>query len=39
MLVALSLGFALVYLAGFAYSAPAHNAAHDSRHTLGFPCH
>jgi cobalt transporter subunit CbtB len=38
-LLAFALGSALVYLAGFAYSAPVHNAAHDTRHSLGFPCH
>ncbi len=38
-LVALTLGFGLVYLAGFAYSDTAHDAAHDARHSLSFPCH
>jgi cobalt transporter subunit CbtB len=37
--VALTLGFGLVYLAGFAYSEQAHDAAHDTRHALSFPCH
>jgi cobalt transporter subunit CbtB len=38
-MIAFSLGFALVYLAGFAYPETAHNAAHDTRHALSFPCH
>lgn len=37
--IAFSLGLALVYLAGFAYPVTAHNAAHDTRHALSFPCH
>ena len=32
-------GLAFVYLSGFANSAVLHNAAHDSRHALVFPCH
>ncbi|MBA5776444.1 CbtB-domain containing protein [Stappia sp. F7233] len=32
-------GAFLVYGAGFAHSNVLHNAAHDSRHALGFPCH
>ena len=37
--VALVLGFGLVWLAGFAYPESAHDAAHDTRHALSFPCH
>jgi cobalt transporter subunit CbtB len=37
--VALFLGFGLVYLAGFASPESVHDAAHDSRHALSFPCH
>ena len=33
------LGAGLVFLTGFAPSATLHNAAHDSRHTMSFPCH
>ncbi|MFC4271698.1 CbtB-domain containing protein [Sneathiella chungangensis] len=33
------LGAGLVFLTGFAPSTTLHNAAHDSRHTLSFPCH
>ncbi len=38
-LVAFSLGALLVFFSGFAYSETVHNAAHDTRHTLSFPCH
>jgi cobalt transporter subunit CbtB len=37
--VALVLGLGLVYGAGFANSDSVHDAAHDSRHALSFPCH
>jgi len=37
--VALFLGLGLVYVAGFSTASVAHNAAHDSRHAQGFPCH
>lgn len=33
------LGVALVFIAGFAHPQALHNAAHDSRHSLSFPCH
>lgn len=33
------LGLVMVYAAGFATSAVAHNAAHDGRHSHAFPCH
>lgn len=33
------IGAALIFTAGFANSATMHNAAHDSRHSIGFPCH
>ncbi len=32
-------GAALVYTVGFSHSTTLHNAAHDSRHALAFPCH
>ncbi len=38
-LVTFTLGAGLVFLAGFAYPSAAHNAAHDTRHALSFPCH
>ncbi len=37
--VALFLGVGLVYLVGFSHSDTAHDAAHDTRHSLSFPCH
>ncbi len=33
------LGAFLVFGVGFAHSQLLHNAAHDSRHSLAFPCH
>jgi len=36
---ALVFGLGLVLTLGFAHSATLHNAAHDSRHAMGFPCH
>ena len=32
-------GASLVYAVGFAHSDALHNAAHDTRHSLAFPCH
>lgn len=32
-------GIGLVWAAGFANAETLHNAAHDSRHSLVFPCH
>lgn len=32
-------GLSLVWLSGFANADALHNAAHDSRHSLVFPCH
>ena len=36
---AFALGAGLVFLVGFAQSAALHDAAHDTRHTMAFPCH
>jgi cobalt transporter subunit CbtB len=36
---ALLMGFSLVYFAGFSHIEAIHNAAHDTRHSAGFPCH
>ncbi|WP_298720307.1 CbtB domain-containing protein [uncultured Ferrovibrio sp.] len=33
------LGVFLVWGAGFSPIAAVHNAAHDARHSNGFPCH
>ncbi|AOO80634.1 cobalt transporter subunit CbtB [Bosea sp. OK403] len=38
-LAALLLGSVLIFTVGFAHSSSVHNAAHDTRHTLAFPCH
>lgn len=32
-------GIGLVYVSGFANADALHNGAHDSRHSLVFPCH
>ncbi len=36
---AVLLGMVMLYGAGFAQTAEVHNAAHDARHSVGFPCH
>ncbi len=36
---AFALGVAFLALTGFAQSDILHNAAHDTRHALAFPCH
>ncbi|MBI1209719.1 MAG: cobalt transporter [Azospirillum sp.] len=33
------LGAFLIWGVGFSHIAVAHNAAHDTRHSNGFPCH
>ena len=33
------LGASTLFLAGFAHSQTLHDAAHDVRHSTGFPCH
>jgi cobalt transporter subunit CbtB len=38
-LAAILLGAVLIAGAGFAGPDALHNAAHDSRHTISFPCH
>lgn len=38
-LLAVSLGLVLLYASAFAQTAALHNAAHDGRHSAGFPCH
>ena len=38
-LVALVFGFAVLFIVGFMPVEAAHNAAHDARHALAFPCH
>lgn len=36
---AVILGLCLMWAADFSNIAVFHNGAHDSRHSLGFPCH
>ncbi len=38
-LLTAALGIAMVYVAGFAGSHSIHEAAHDARHSMNFPCH
>ncbi len=33
------LGCTILFVAGFAQSGTLHDAAHDLRHSTGFPCH
>lgn len=35
----LAFGLAVILAVGFLPMSAAHNAAHDTRHTLAFPCH
>ncbi len=37
--VCLFVGASLVFLVGLSQISAAHNAAHDTRHSIGFPCH
>ncbi|WP_323795892.1 CbtB domain-containing protein [Nisaea sp.] len=36
---ALLAGLGIVYLTGFANATALHNTAHDTRHSMAFPCH
>ena len=38
-LAVLLFGFVVVYAVAFSSLPRAHNAAHDTRHASGFPCH
>jgi|GEM_PF-782094 len=33
------IGLFIVYGVGFSHIMPVHNAAHDARHSVTFPCH
>ncbi|MFI5103880.1 MAG: CbtB domain-containing protein [Terriglobales bacterium] len=35
----LLIGLVVLYAVGFSSMPRAHNAAHDTRHASGFPCH
>jgi len=39
IIAAAALGAFLVFGAGLAQSSALHDAAHDTRHSIGFPCH
>jgi len=36
---AVAAGVFLIFFAGFAQATVFHDSAHDTRHTLAFPCH
>ena len=38
-LAAVALGITLLYVVGFAGPHTLHEAAHDARHSMNFPCH
>jgi cobalt transporter subunit CbtB len=38
-LTAMFFGTFIVFGVGFAQDGRLHNAAHDTRHAIGFPCH
>jgi len=38
-LLAILLGLLIVGVSGFSHLDVIHNAAHDTRHSNGFPCH
>jgi cobalt transporter subunit CbtB len=37
--VCLFIGASAIFTVGLSHIAVAHNAAHDTRHSIGFPCH
>lgn len=39
LVTAFLLGLVILYGAGFVQASAVHNAAHDMRHSQGFPCH
>ena len=39
LISAFLLGAIVLYAAGFVNTTAVHNAAHDTRHSQGFPCH
>lgn len=39
ILGALMLGLGLLFLSGYAQATILHDAAHDQRHAMAFPCH
>jgi len=39
IMAAALVGVTLIYFTGFAQASVYHDSAHDTRHTLAFPCH
>ena len=39
LFAAAALGIVILFAVGFAPMDMTHNAAHDTRHTVAFPCH
>ena len=39
LLLAALLGFVIIGVVGFAHMDVVHNAGHDYRHSMAFPCH
>jgi len=39
VVLAALLGTLIVFMTGFSHIEAVHNAAHDTRHSHGFPCH
>ncbi len=39
LVAAFALGATILFAAAFTQSSVVHNAAHDMRHSQGFPCH
>jgi cobalt transporter subunit CbtB len=39
IVAALILGLGLIFVAGLSQAAVLHDAAHDTRHAIAFPCH
>ncbi|MFT3672250.1 CbtB domain-containing protein [Aestuariivirga sp.] len=38
-LISLLIGVSMVFAVGLSHISAVHNAAHDTRHAIGFPCH
>lgn len=38
-IASLVIGIFIIFGVGLSHIAAAHNAAHDTRHAIGFPCH
>jgi len=39
ILASVAIGVFILYFTGFAQASEYHDSAHDTRHTLAFPCH